>query len=117
MIRLTVLLILMVGCEGVVLDAHALASRSGLDPDVAENIEIGLNCVLFTSCTILAALTVRFMNQVKLNKQIILSFFFCSWRNSIYGKTHRILTRLSNAQKPGKESGPFCFYVAASYPI
>lgn len=93
MARLIVLIILLipaVTCMGVIVGAHTTASQSGLDPDVAENIEVGLNYILVASCSILTALIARMINQVKLSRQIFLSFFLYSWRNSIYSRTHQI---------------------------
>lgn len=100
MSRLTISIILMVlltTCVGVIAGAHTLASQSGLDPDVADNIAVGLNFILVASCAIWAGLIARMINQIKLSKQIILGFFFYSWQNSIYSRTHLILSSLFQA--------------------
>lgn len=88
---MTRLAILLVVCEGVAFGAHALANQSGLDPDVAENIPVGLTYTLVASCSILAASISRLLNQNKLSRRILFSFFFYSWRNSFYNHTHLTL--------------------------
>jgi hypothetical protein len=88
---LIVLLLILAVCMGVIISAHAVANHSGLDPDVTENINVGVNYLLVASWTFLAALIARLINLVKISKEIILGFFFYSWRNSIYGKTYQIL--------------------------
>lgn len=91
LVVLIVLLILTVTCLGVIVSDHATVTLSGLAPDVAENIPVGLSCILVTVSAILVALIARLINHVKLSRQIILSFFFYSWRNSIYNRTHQML--------------------------
>jgi hypothetical protein len=68
MVRLVVLillLLLLVVCMGVIFNTHVLASQSGLNSEVAEIIEIGLNCVPVAVCAILSALTAR-INKIVL---------------------------------------------------
>ncbi len=111
LVVLVILLILTVTCSGLTVSAHTAATQSGLDPDVAGIIEIGLNCVLITACAIIATIMARFIAQVKLSKQILLSFFFYSWRNYVYGKNHQILPTLSIFRPRTRDKGsrPFCF--------
>ena len=90
--RLTVLLILLIVCEGVVFDPHALASQSGLDPDIVENLTVNSSFTIIASFTIFGTFLARWIHQIKLSQQIVFRFFFFSWRNYIYGHPHQILT-------------------------
>ena len=92
---LITLLLLLLICMGLIIGAHALAAHSGLDPDVSESIEISANCVVVASCVTLSALIARLIKQIRLSKQILFSFFFYSWRNSIYSRNHQLLPKLS----------------------
>jgi len=97
MVRLFVLvalLTLVIVC-GVIVDAHDIATQSGLDPDEVE-IPLGdFSVPLFgLSCAVLAVSLARFIAQIKLSAEIIISFFCYSWRNSIYGKTQQIFPSL-----------------------
>lgn len=113
MIRLVVLvalLTLVVVC-GVVVDAHDIAKRSGLDPDEAQ-IPLGDFSVplLGLSCAVIAASLARFIAQIKLSTEIILSFFYYSWRNSIYGKTQPIFPSLFLSLETKSGSRLFILY-------
>ncbi|MDO8715643.1 MAG: hypothetical protein Q7J73_02380 [Dehalococcoidales bacterium] len=83
MVRLIVLIILLTltaTCVGVV-GAHATVTQSGLDPDVVEDILVGLSCILVASYAIVAAVLLWLMHQIILSQQIILGSF------SIVGET------------------------------
>ena len=95
--RLVILvaLLTLVVVFGVIVDAHDIATRSGLDPDEAE-IPLGdFSVPLFgLSFAVLAVSLARFIAQIKLSAEITISFFYYSWRNSIYGKTRQIFPSL-----------------------
>ena len=89
MIRLVIVIVLLVIVAifvGVIINASAGAENGGLDLDFLDNIDIDLTPITILPGPVLTALLVRFRQQVSLSEQIVLSFFFFSWRNCIYGR-------------------------------
>ena len=76
---------------GAFINAHAIATHSGLDPDVTETLRVGSVVIVLVSSFATAVILVRFIQQVLLSKQILFSFFYFGWRNSIYGKVNQPL--------------------------
>ena len=88
-----IILLLIATCLAFIGSISMLASDPGRDLDMEEfflSTWYGFAAVL---CLTAVMFIVRWMFQVRLSAQILLSFFFYSWRNSIYdGDTRRSLT-------------------------
>jgi hypothetical protein len=104
------LLLLLILCMGVFINAHSVATQSGLDPDLTETFEVGTITAVLVSSFISGVILVRFSQQVLLSKQIILSFFSFSWHNSFYGKLDQLFVNWHKAENMATRSRPFSFY-------
>ena len=66
-----------------------------LDRDFSRDLNIARSALSNYTCSVASLsaavikLTVRWMIQVKISGQIVLSFFFFSWRNSVYNENGR----------------------------
>jgi len=103
------LLLFLAVCNGVVFGAHTIVTQSGLDPDMEENIEVSSSFLLVASSTFWAGLAARLIAQILLSTQIILSFFFYSWRNVIYGEPNLTVAPLSKSLEHGLRFQAFYF--------
>ena len=105
------LLLLLIVCMGAFINAHAVATHSGLDPDLTETLGFEPVYSVLVACVVSSAILVRYIQQVLLSRQIVTSFFHFSWHNSIFGKLHQLFFNWPKAENVLQVSRPFYLYM------
>ena len=94
MSKLTIVILLVVACTGFFGSVHILTSDSGQGFDAEEFFSFGWSALVALLSVAASAAITRLIVQIKRAAQILLSFFFYSWRNSHYDESGHKFTGL-----------------------